>query len=140
MGAIAFHYRIGVLGRIGFALQAVMLTAVTVLAIGWSSALVGLATASLTAFANPPRVAILAWLGSISYSLYLVHVPIGGRVMNLAGRLPAAWHGPALVLAVVASLLAAWVFNRLIEAPAQRWSGRFRYLRPENEAVLARAA
>lgn len=33
-----------------------------------------------------PVARVWATLGSISYSLYLVHVPLGGRVVNLLGR------------------------------------------------------
>jgi peptidoglycan/LPS O-acetylase OafA/YrhL len=127
LGAVAFHYRTGLVGRAGFAFLAAVLSILNMGMLGLPSALVGLATAALTAFANPPRIPALAWLGAISYSLYLLHVPIGGRVMNLAGRLPAEWHGAALLAAVAASLLAAWGFHRFVETPSQRWSGRIRY-------------
>ena len=45
---------------------------------------------------------VLSFLGSISYSLYLVHFPIGGRIINLAARLP-----PTLVVQLAGVLLAA---------------------------------
>lgn len=32
------------------------------------------------------RVPGLCWLGALSYSLYLLHIPIGGRVVNLSAR------------------------------------------------------
>jgi peptidoglycan/LPS O-acetylase OafA/YrhL len=36
-------------------------------------------------FKLPGRVhSALLWLGGISYSLYITHVPIGGRIINLA--------------------------------------------------------
>lgn len=68
----------------------------------------------------------LRWLGAISYSLYLVHVPVGGRVVNLGERLalPPAGDAACLALALAASLAAAWAFHRLIEAPSLRWSRR----------------
>jgi peptidoglycan/LPS O-acetylase OafA/YrhL len=60
------------------------------------------------------------FLGSISYSLYLIHVPIGGRVVNLAKRFG---EGPLyefviVALALSASLLAAMLLHRFIEAPS----------------------
>lgn len=92
-------------------------------------------TGSLTALAmialrewRAPRClhGVLATLGTLSYSLYLTHVPVGGRVVNLGKRFvdaPAA----EMVLSLVAlgvSLAFAWLFHRWIEAPAVRASRR----------------
>lgn len=62
------------------------------------------------------------WLGGISYSLYLIHIPIGGRVINLGFRLDPGPVGSALLvlLALAICVLAAHVFCRTIEQPAQR--------------------
>lgn len=92
------------------------------------TAIVGVATALAIALVKAPAVAPLAWLGSISYSLYLVHVPIGGRVVNLGRRLI---QGPGqevlLSLAALAiSLLFAWGFNLVVEQAAVRLSRRVR--------------
>jgi peptidoglycan/LPS O-acetylase OafA/YrhL len=68
----------------------------------------------------------LLFLGTISYSLYLLHVPIGGRVINLAARLPQTWYVQALGLAaaVLISVLAAYLFYRAVERPTADWSHR----------------
>jgi peptidoglycan/LPS O-acetylase OafA/YrhL len=60
----------------------------------------------------------------ISYSLYLVHVPIGGRIINLAGRLPESieYRYPAIVVAFIVSIFGAYLFWRIVELPSQRWS------------------
>lgn len=85
--------------------------------------LVGLATALLIAFLPDLSAGLLNWLGRISYSLYLVHVPIGERLMNISHRLtPHATLGFAIAMAL--TLLAAWGFNQLIEEPARRWAKR----------------
>jgi peptidoglycan/LPS O-acetylase OafA/YrhL len=60
----------------------------------------------------------LVALGTVSYSLYLVHVPIGGRLTNLLD----AWSCPAwatVPLSAAASLVAARMFYYLIESPAR---------------------
>src|SRR5262249_37521955 len=58
------------------------------------------------------------WVGSISYSLYLIHVPVGGRGLNFCKRVS---EGPLyefviLAFALSASLLDAMLLHRLIEA------------------------
>jgi peptidoglycan/LPS O-acetylase OafA/YrhL len=67
------------------------------------------------------------WLmlfGDISYSLYLIHIPIGSRVMNLGQRLGhgVLLEGALLTASVVISLVAAWLLYRLVEAPTQAMS------------------
>ena len=66
---------------------------------------------------------VLVFLGFISYSLYLLHVPIGGRVINLAGRLPHTMPVElgAETAAMAVSLIAAWLLYRLVERPSQKW-------------------
>jgi peptidoglycan/LPS O-acetylase OafA/YrhL len=69
-------------------------------------------------------VPALSFLGAISYSLYLLHIPIGGRVVNLAVRLPAIWpvQLTAALSAVTISILGAYWFWRFIEKPAAELS------------------
>lgn len=66
----------------------------------------------------------LLWLGGISYSLFLIHVPIGGRLVNLLSRFTLSGSQQFLVclMALALSLLAAWVFCVLIERPSHRLS------------------
>ena len=66
----------------------------------------------------------LAYLGAVSYSLYLVHTPTGSRVINLSTRLPDSLllRYAAIVVATCVSVAAAIVFWRIVERPSQRWS------------------
>lgn len=70
------------------------------------------------------------YLGRISYSLYLMHLPIGGRVISAGLELlpnpDIAAARLLFLLAVAASLVAATVSWRLIEAPTMRLSRRVR--------------
>ena len=77
------------------------------------------------AFRRFLRSAPLVWLGHVSYSLYLVHVPVlAACVVALHGTLP-LWA--SLVVGLVASLAAAEAMRRLVEAPSRdlaRWTER----------------
>jgi peptidoglycan/LPS O-acetylase OafA/YrhL len=70
--------------------------------------------------------ALLTALGTISYSFYLIHVPVGGRVINLGGRFVAgAWSEFALsLLALVVCLACSWVFYWSIERTAINFARR----------------
>ena len=69
-------------------------------------------------------VPLLSFLGTISYSLYLVHIPIQGRIINLATRLPATTliQYAAVLFAVTLPILGAYWFWRLVEKPSANLS------------------
>jgi len=99
--------------------------------LGLPAAIVMLLTALAIAFLRL-RSSRLTWLGLISYSLYLVHCPIGGKVVNLGARYA---HGvyseiAVLLVALTASILAAYLLYRAVELPSQRLSSRISYKRP----------
>jgi peptidoglycan/LPS O-acetylase OafA/YrhL len=89
-------------------------------------ALVSFGTAFFIAFVDIPRLRVLGFLGAISYSLYLLHVPIGGRVVNIGRRFV---DGPVQefflsLVALAVSLLVATIFWKYVEEPAKRASKR----------------
>lgn len=57
------------------------------------------------------------FLGNISYSLYLVHVPVGWFVMDKVK--PVAGFTVGFIVSVAASILAAWLIYSLIEVPGR---------------------
>ncbi|MCO4257339.1 acyltransferase family protein [Pseudarthrobacter cellobiosi] len=64
---------------------------------------------------------LIQWLGKISFSLYLVHVPI----ILLFSRLLGADHWMrALLFAIPISVVVAWLFSKVVELPAHRLSKR----------------
>jgi peptidoglycan/LPS O-acetylase OafA/YrhL len=106
--------------------------AITLLIIGGSFA-IGFACRSR----RVPRV--LAWIGLISYSLYLIHVP----VIQLAGPwLRDHVHGlaevPAAAAFITALLGVSWLSYRYIEVPGQRLATLGR--RPTPRAPVREAA
>jgi peptidoglycan/LPS O-acetylase OafA/YrhL len=89
-----------------------------------------------------PRV--LAWLGTISYSLYLLHAIVLLVVLRV---LPEAYTRPPLVRVgigvafIAVALGAAWTSYRLVERPAQNLGRRLdaRWTGPGAERVPAPA-
>ncbi|MBI3790169.1 MAG: acyltransferase [Gemmatimonadetes bacterium] len=129
LGILAHTYRAGRIARAPFLAAAIACGAIIAVHHLPVQGLVAAATALVIAFVDLERP-VLALLGTLSYSLYLVHEPIGGRVVNLAvhyaGR--TAWTNAVVVLVSLAvSIAAAWVMYRLVEGPSQRLSSRIRY-------------
>lgn len=88
-----------------------------------SAAFVAAASGGLI-FLPPKRpVPLLSFLGSISYSLYLVHAPLGDRIINLAMRLPSEWmRVVGLAVAIIVALAAAVAMWHFVERPVHRLS------------------
>ena len=66
------------------------------------------------------------FVGGMSYSLFLTHVPIGGRVVNLGRRFGegAVYDIVLIIVALAISGLFALLFARFVEGPALRTSRR----------------
>jgi len=72
----------------------------------------------------PTWITPLASAGVISYSLYLLHVPIGMRVVNASMRLSRstlAGYG-VVIVALLLSVATAWLFWRSVEKPSAAWA------------------
>jgi peptidoglycan/LPS O-acetylase OafA/YrhL len=104
------------------ALWTAAFAAVCARTVGTDDMLSGLLGSALILAPWPRNLRLLSLAGSLSYSLYLLHNPIGGRVFTLVERLPArpVIQITGIAIAVLASLLAAYVFHALIEAPSMR--------------------
>ena len=83
--------------------------------------------ATLAVLVVPRLIGRLAPLGQPSYSLYLIHVPIGGKIINLAKRLDLSQptvQWAALGAAVSITWLASRVWVFLFEKPSIKLSRR----------------
>ncbi len=128
IGVATCQYFVGRFNHWQFAVTLGFAALCTGYVIGWQEMFAGLITiAILLAFKTrelPRFFAPLSFAGTISYSIYLLHVPIGGRVINLASRLPdtAAYRYAGIAAAFAVSVFLAYWFWRYIERPSQAWS------------------
>lgn len=128
IGVAACQFYVGRIKTNQFLVLFCVTVCLTFTAIGIREALVGALVAGTILFVGPKpmpsTLAPLAFAGTLSYSLYLLHVPVGGRIINLATRLPDNWvlRYAVIGLAFLVSLIAAYVFWRLVEKPSQAWS------------------
>lgn len=138
MGSTVCQFRLGVIGGAECAVTLMVL-------LPCALAVTGPLSAGAAAFAVfvilfvAIRNRVFVFLGSISYSLYLIHSPIGKRSLNVLDRLVApetqATRLMVAAAAVAISIGAAYVLYRLVERPAQRWSASFRYAKRGSEAA-----
>jgi peptidoglycan/LPS O-acetylase OafA/YrhL len=99
--------------------------------VSWAAAL-GLFGA-LTIVPRCPR--LLRVFGDSSYSIYLVHIPVGSLVLNVLSLrygLPIKWSFPAALATVFAT---SYLTYRLVKVPAQRF-GRQIARRWKSSALL----
>ena len=129
LGITTFQLKSGIIAQKGYLLLIVLVSCWAWLCYGLIITLVGVTTAFIIAFARVSHTGPLTFLGMISYSLYLLHVPIGGRVVNLSTRFVAGLPGRSVVVFVAAAVtvLAAWALYAFVERPAQRWSAAIGY-------------
>ena len=128
IGIVTFQFHVKLLTTSQYVLMLIPVSMLCLAGVGAGETVVGICTALLIALMGDRRPSRLfrplALLGVVSYSLYLLHVPIGGRVINLGSRLPDSilYRYPVIVLALLVSIAAAYFFWRYIERPSQRWS------------------
>jgi peptidoglycan/LPS O-acetylase OafA/YrhL len=138
-GILCFLKGNNLIGRTGFWVFFVAAIAAHFMTKGALSAAAGAATALAILYLPELKSRILIWTGMISYSLYLLHPPIGGRVMNQAERLPNTLpvQSLALVVALFASIVASAIFFKLIEKPSHEFSRKVRTKKRDMKPIAA---
>lgn len=128
LGIVAFQLRTNLIGQREASISTVTIALVGVTASNPLFMTVGLGSLAVILWVRTcPR--IVEFFGRISYSVYLLHIPIGSRVINLSMKWSQTFATKLLVIfaAYAATIVAAYIFYQLIEKPSTRWSKRFRY-------------
>jgi peptidoglycan/LPS O-acetylase OafA/YrhL len=128
MGSVAFLMFVDLVDRATGAALLVLLATVTWLVHGWPAAAAAMVTATLIVCRAPLAWRPLVGIGALSYSLYLIHGPLGGRVVNLGARYAEGVVAEfAVVLgALLVSLGAAFVLHVVVERPSLRLAARLK--------------
>jgi len=128
LGMAVFLHHAGHIGAVGFSATLLLAAGGACYTLGPLVGGVGAAAAASLALLriNNP---ILTYLGKISYSLYLIHVPVGMKLINLGSRLHTGTLGKFAILAAALAITigAAHLLCLLVEEPARKWSAAIKY-------------
>lgn len=127
MGLLIFLHEKKLLSEREFWIFLLIAVLVQIQAKDFIAALVGLSTVLAIRFIPQISCNWLIWIGSISYSLYLLHPLIGGRVMNFCERY--AFSQPVVLLSVptalAVSVIASAAMYYFLENPAHKLARTF---------------
>ena len=117
-------YKTEVIEKVEYYIWTMTAVSVHVLNVGFISALVGLITALLILYLPRLPVGLLNSLGISSYSLYLTHLLIGGKLVHLGVRIAEnSWARSSIfIFALVLSIVFANVFYWIIERPSHQFA------------------
>jgi peptidoglycan/LPS O-acetylase OafA/YrhL len=132
MGISAYRLSAGVARKSEFFLVQLLAAGAAVAAGRWEGAVAGTLSAMVIAFISVDLPRLLAAYAAITYSLYLVHQPIGNRVVHLTQRLGSelAVDMAGVAFGLAASFLAAIVFWQYVERPSLKWAASIKASKP----------
>jgi peptidoglycan/LPS O-acetylase OafA/YrhL len=132
LGILTFQFRVGFIRAVEYVPALVLVAATSVLTLSLADCLAGLvAVAVILAYRGQPS-AVSRFFANISYSLYLLHWPVGHHTLSVIGMKYLKAESDAartfvLFLTLVVCVISAYVLYIAVERPAQMWAKRFRY-------------
>lgn len=131
MGLLSFQRWIGLIQWREYLLLIILATLGALLTLGAIGTGAGIAGVVCLNVYNQKNL-VATFFGNISYSLYLLHWPIGHLTLSIVGsKLLGAQSDVARIAVLLFSLgvciLSSYVLFRLVEKPAQQWSARLKY-------------
>lgn len=128
LGILSYKYLVGAIGKTYFLTVCLLLVGLILYKFSLPAIIASLVPVIGTLF-FPNQSRAGDFLGRISFSLYLTHTLIGGRVVNLSMNFIDSPLGKLAVvcLATLASIGFAYLFYRFIELPAKKLAGKISY-------------
>lgn len=71
------------------------------------------------------RLRFMVWTGTISYGIYILHIPAAVVVRRIAGPLVTPTGSVDFFLSIAAAMAAAWISWKIFESPILRLKDRF---------------
>jgi peptidoglycan/LPS O-acetylase OafA/YrhL len=128
LGILLFQYYCRIITIVEFILLSLLCCGIVYHFMGWQLVLLSMMSVCVMVFVKSVPV-FFKILGIISYSLYLVHIPIGGRINNLAAGLIVNMHIKEAVVFIsfAASIFFAWLFYHSVEKRFKKLSAALNY-------------
>lgn len=131
LGILLFQYTCKIISQTEFLLVGLALFAFSFYQQGIMLTAVSLGAVLIILYVNR-FPSWLRFFGAISYSLYLIHIPIGGRLVNLSENFI---HNTPLrmvmaIVAIIVSVICAALYYRFIEKPFKVRAAMIKYDRP----------
>ncbi|MBE9219659.1 acyltransferase family protein [Dolichospermum flos-aquae] len=128
-GILCFQLYTHKINKVQYFFMLSIITIVSNACMGNLITLVGLCTAIAISFVKIPQIRIFTFFSDLSYSFYLIHVPIGGRIINFGLRLGGGIYLKLIIIiiALISSIFAADLMYKYIEKPSQKLSHDIKY-------------
>jgi len=132
LGVLTFQFRAGLVGVVEYGLALVVVSVTSFATVGRAPSLAALAAVAVISIDPAQRSTVLTFFARISYSLYLLHWPVGHYALSVIGMKYVRAESDAarifvLVVSLAICIASAYVLSVVVERPAQRWARRFRY-------------
>lgn len=140
LGIVSFQRRVGIIGPSEFGLLIALCIAGCYLTVGMPSTFAGVLAVAVIRFYKLRNSLVSDFFGKISYSLYLLHWPLGHLTLSILGLKLLKAEGDAartfvIFVALGVCIASAYVLYVLVERPSQRWASRISYGRATRPVV-----
>jgi peptidoglycan/LPS O-acetylase OafA/YrhL len=132
LGILTFQFRVGLIRLAEYVVAMLAIAAASIVTVGPLASLAGLgAIAVILAYSGQLSI-VPRFLARISYSLYLLHWPLGHYTLSVVGMKYVRAESDAarifvLLLSLAVCLASAYLLYVVVERPAVHWSKRFQY-------------
>jgi peptidoglycan/LPS O-acetylase OafA/YrhL len=128
-GIVTFQQYTGIISHRMFKIQILVISIIALITVGVPSAVAAISTSMIITFVRVKVPYFVSFIGMISYSIYLLHGPIGARVVVFGLRFAHVLPMKIIVFicAFLATIISSCIMYLAIECPAKNWSASLKY-------------